>query len=761
MRKPILLFLIAASAHAAPVKVIRDKWGVPHIYAQNQHDLFFAQGFVQAQDRLYQMEVWKRAGQGRLAEVFGEKFVARDIAARKLRYRGSMESEYASYASDSRAILTAFTDGINAFTASRKDNLPAEFRIAGFAPEPWKPEDCLQRMAAYGLMSNAAAELTNAKLLTTLGVDKASILLDPQPSVDLDPIPGLDYTNLGPEILRDYLGSDVRVEAPPGSNNWVVSGALTESGKPILANDPHRTITIPSLRYIVHLVAPGWDVIGATEPALPGVSIGHNKSIAWGITVFPIDQQDFYIETVRTDHPRQYKTEAGWREMRIERARINVKGGKPVDVDIELTRHGPVIWRDTTRALALHWVGAEPGTAGYLASLSLDRAQNWNDFLAALRRWKVPAENIIYADRDGKIGEQSAGLAPKRSWRGLLPVDGASGRYEWKGWIGLDQLPRSVNPQEGFIATANHMIISPDDRRNLGYAWSAPYRVERIREVLRQWIDGQHKMTLADMGTLQIDIVSRAARETIALLRDIDNLRPDDRASQLLLGWDGAVTTDSAAAALYEIWLRRLRAAFLERDLRPDLVPVGERALTTRSMIRAISARPALDRAKFLLTTLHNAFADAQKLLGDDPSAWRWGTLHVVRFRHSLDRVAPPISAASAGRIAGPTPSKFDRGPIERAGDSDTVGVTAARAPSFEQVHGASFREILDLADWDRSLAINVPGQSGDPESTHYDDLITLWSNGEYFPLLFTKSQIEQNAGETTTVYPTTSKKGK
>jgi penicillin amidase len=404
-----------------------------------------------------------------------------------------------------------------------------------------------------------------------------------------------------------------------------------------------------------------------------------------------------------------------------------------------------VIWRDTTRALALHWAGAEPGTAGYLASLSLDRAQNWNEFLSALRRWKVPAENIVYADREGNIGEQSAGLTPKRSWRGLLPVDGASGKYEWRGWIDLDKLPRSFNPQEGFIATANHMIISPDDRRNLGYNWSAPYRVERIREVLRQWIDAQHKVTLGDMGALQNDITSRAAREAIALLRDVGNLRPDDRAAQILVAWDGTVTSDSAPAALYEIWIRRMRAAFLQRDLRPDLIPVGERALTTRSMLRSIRDRAPLDRAKFLLTTLHEAFADAQKILGEDPAIWRWGKLHVVNFRHALDK----------------RDAKFDRGPIERSGDGDTVCVTVARSPSFEQVHGASFREILDLADWDRSLAINVPGQSGNPESAHYDDLIAFWSKGEYFSLLFTRAQVEQNASETTTLHPTPPKKVK
>ncbi len=755
MRKLLAIAIIvwAAAAAAAPlhvtglknrVDVIRDKWGVPHIYARNQHDLFFAQGFVQAQDRLYQMEVWKRAGQGRLAEVFGPTFAGRDVAARTLRYRGPMEKEYASYAPDAKAILTAFTDGINAFIASRKNDPPPDFRTAGFAPEPWKPSDCVQRLAAYGLMGNASAELTNARLLTSAGVDKASILLDPQPPVDLDPIPGLDYTNLGPDILHDYVGSDLRIEVPEGSNNWVVSGGATNTGKPMLANDPHRTIAIPSLRYIVHLVAPGWNVEGATEPALPGVSIGHNESIAWGITVFPIDQEDLYIETLRPGHPTQYKTEDGWREMRVEHERIAVKGQKPRDAAIEFTRHGPVIWHDATRAIVMRWVGAEAGSAGYLASLSIDRAKNRDDFLDGARRWKVPAENIVYADRDGNIGEQSAGLAPKRTWTGLLPVDGASGKYEWSGWFDLDVLPRSFNPQAGFIATANNMVISPDDRRNLGYGWASAYRVDRIRDVLGSWIAAQHKITLDDMGALQNDVRSTPARQVLELLRGIEPPQ-DNAAAQMLLAWDGSVTADSGAAALYEIWMRRLRAAFVQRDLHPDLVPLGERVVPTASMLRSIAARDTGDRARLLLATLADAFDEARKLMGDDPARWRWGAIHNVVFRHGLDRRG--------------NPSQYDRGPIERPGDGDTIDVTAARPPSFEQVHGASYREIFDLADWDRSLAINVPGQSGDPASRHYDDLLPLWSRGDYFPLAFTRPAVEANKGDTLVLLPSPAKK--
>ncbi len=310
---------LAARAHAAlatthgrlkmpglqgPVDVLRDRWGVAHIYAENQHDLFFAQGVVAAQDRLFQMELWKRSGQGRLAEILGPSALPRDISARPLRYRGDMDTEYKSYAVDAKEILEAFTDGINAYIASLDapggSGLPLEFQLAGFKPEPWKPEDCLNRMAAYSMTGNASSELLDAELVSKLGAEKAAKLLDLDPAVALDPASGLDFAGLSPDLLKNLVGSDQRIEFPQhaveGSNNWTISGALTKSGKPLLANDPHRVMAEPSLRYMVHLVAPGWDVIGAGEPGLPGVALGHNQQIAWGFTIFGLDQQDLYLE---------------------------------------------------------------------------------------------------------------------------------------------------------------------------------------------------------------------------------------------------------------------------------------------------------------------------------------------------------------------------------------------------------------------------------------------------------------------------------
>lgn len=699
----------------APVDVVRDRWGVPHIYAANEHDLFFAQGFVQAGDRLYQMEVWKRAGQGRLAEVFGSAFVGRDVAARKLRYRGSIEPEYASYGPHTRAILAAFTSGINAFIASHANDLPREFALAGFAPEPWKPEDCLQRMAAYGLMGNADAELRNAALVQGLGSEQAARFIDPHPGVALDaPSPKLD--GLTPELLRDYVGSDLRIEVPNGSNNWVIAGSKSETGKPLLANDPHRTMAIPSLRYVVHLVAPGWDVIGAVEPALPGVAIGHNRDIAWGITVFPIDQQDLYVEDLRG------------KPVRTIRETIAVKGARPVEATLEFTKHGPIVWRDGDRALALRWVGAEPGTAGYLASLAIDRAMNWREFLAACRRWKVPAENIVFTDRAGNIGEQSAGLAPRRSWSGLLPVTGAR---EWNGWIPFSELPRQFNPSRGFIATANDQVIPNDDRRNLGYAWAAPFRIDRITEVLA----ADRKFTAADLGALQNDVTSLAARRYLEALRAA-HPPAGDPAAKLLLDWDGVVSMESHAAPLYEVWIDRLRRDLLARD-----VPEPLRAAASRAMNSATLLEQTKEDGPLLLSSLDAAWSEARKLFGDDPAQWRWGRIHTLALHHALDRKE----------------ASFDPAPVGRPGDGDTVNVTSFRAPNFEQVHGASFREVLDVEDWDRSLAINVPGASGDPRNAHSADLLPLWARGEFFELAYSKEAVSRAAESTTRLLPSRS----
>ncbi len=733
-----------------PVHVLRDRWGVAHIYAKNQHDLFFAQGFVVAQDRLFQMEMWKRAGQGRLAEVLGPSAVQRDISARLLRYRGDMKAEYQSYSPDTEAIVRAFTDGINAeirsLSASGGPGLPIEFQLAGFLPEPWKPEDCLNRMAAFSMTGNAFSELRDAELVAKFGVQKATSVLSLDPKVKLDPAPGVDFGGLSPSLLKNVVGSDARIEFPSdtsqGSNNWTIAGNLTSTGKPMLANDPHRVVGLPSLRYIVHLVAPGWDVIGAGEPGLPGVAVGHNQHIAWGFTIFGLDQQDLYLEDLNPQDPLQYKTPNGWAHMRLEHETIAVKGKPPVEVGLSFTRHGPVLWEDGKRALALRWVGAEPGTAGYLGSLAVDRAENWDEFEEAMKRWKVPSENIVYADVDGNIGEHSTGLAPlRKTWTGLLPVPGAAG-YEWSGYVPNSALPHSFNPPAGFVATANHKMIPENYPYNVGFEWAAPYRLHRIEEVLSGIRDSQRKMTLDDMERLQTDVVSLPARHLVKLLKETS---PNPTAAtQIMLAWDATLSRQSGAAALYEVWLRNLRKAVSEKEgieaLEPDWSLEKVLEELSKPSPEVFGANVAQGRSQVLLQTLDSAWNQTEQLLGPDPQKWSWGTLHTIRFRHSLDLL--PGAA-----------TLLDLGPLPRPGDGYTVNATWVGG-KFEQEGGASYREILNTADWDRSLAANTPGQSGQPGSPHYSDLLPLWDQGEYFPLIYSRRTVEKNAQDQLVLAP-------
>jgi len=727
------------------VRVQRDTWGVAHIYARDAHDLFFAQGYVTAQDRLFQMELWKRAGQGRLAEVLGASAVPRDIGARLLRYRGDLAQEYRSYAPDARQILEAFTAGINAYIADiarpGRPGLPVEFRLAGFSPEPWTPADCLNRLAAYAMMGNASAELLHAHLVALLGARTASRLFSFDPAAELDPGPDADFAGLSPAVLAGIVSSDRRIPFPASSlresNNWTVSGALTRSGKPLLANDPHRVIAQPSLRYIVHLVAPGWNVIGAVEPALPGVAAGHNERIAWGFTIFGLDQEDLYIETLNPDDPRQYRSASGWSPLREEHETIRVRDAADVQAVLHFTAHGPVVWEDGKRALALRWIGAEPGTAGYLGSLSLDRARDWQEFERAMPRWKVPSENIVYADRAGNIGEHSTGLAPLRTnFNGLLPVPANRG-YEWRGFVPNDALPHSFNPGAGFIATANQRTIPDGYPYAVGYEWGPPTRFDRIREVLEGARSSGRKLGIADMEALQLDVVSPLARQLQALLREALGSGTAMPAAELVLHWDCALREDSASAALYEIWASQLRQAVTRRAL-PEaargMMPTWPLYQTVRELAApsqtVFGSEPRAARDALLRDTLQSAYQETAARLGADASRWTWGALHPVYFRHALD------AAAGGAQL-------LDRGPVQRPGDGDVVQATGFDAQSLEQGSGASYREIFDLSDWDNSVAINVPGQSGQPEAKHFDDLLPLWSAGQYFPLKFSRAAVD------------------
>ncbi len=729
-----------------PVKVLRDEWGIAHIYAETQDDLFFAQGFVAAQDRLWQMDLWRRTGEGKLAEILGPSALERDKFARLLRYRGDLKKEYESYAPDAQAIIAAFVRGVNAnieaLQKAGRDRLPIEFQLTGIQPERWTPEVCLTRMAGYVMTRNAATEVLRAQLVKAVGKELVDELLETDPPRKLEIPTGLDLADINNQILTaaTAAGGSINLKQNEGSNNWVVDGTMSATGKPLLANDPHRPINLPSLRYLVHLVGPGWNVIGAGEPTLPGVAAGHNERVGFGFTIVGIDQQDLYVEETNPANPNEYKFKGKWLKMRVEREQINVKGQAPVTVELKFTQHGPVLHEDTNRqrAYALRWVGQEPGTAGYLASLSLNRAQNWKEFYKALDRWKVPSENLIYADVDGNIGWVAAGMTPiRKNWSGLLPVPGASGKYEWQGFRSVKDMPQAYNPAKHYIATANHNIMPKDYKRELGYEWAAPFRYQRIDEVLSS---GQGKFTIADFERLQHDETSLPARALTRVLQEVSNVPPDLQPYvDMLTKWDCVLGKDSAAAALYEMWSNKLSA----QVFKPHVPEKYWSSLAPRiSLLKTIetlqyaaprwfgdSSRAGRDRA--LLAALDEAVAEAKHRLGANPTKWRWGTIHQTPFTHLL---------SSTKEVQ----AMFDLPSPERGGDANTPNATGGA--NYQQTAGASFREILDVANWDHSVGTNVPGQSGQPQSPHYADLLPLWAKGQYFPLLYTREKVEASA---------------
>jgi penicillin amidase len=700
-----------------PVEVLRDRWGVPHIYAQSANDLFFAQGYIAAKDRLFQIDLFRRTGSGKLAEVFGPSMIARDTLARAVAYKGDWNAEWEAYGPDTRRIATSFTDGINAYIKSLGGKRTPEFQIAGYDPGLWVPEDCVSRIAGLLMTRNLAREVSRAMDARKFGLPTLQKYFAPDPPIALEVPRGLDLDDITADILKVYNEAISLVKFPdePGSNNWVVDGSMTVTGKPILANDPHRPILNPSLRKTVHLVAPGWNAIGAGEPGLPGIALGHNERIGFGFTIVGIDQGDLYVEKLNPANPGEYLYKGSWKKLDIERAVLNVKGSGTRTIELRRTIHGPVIHEDRARnrAYALRWVGTEPGTAGYLAGLAAARANNWGEFLKAMDKYRVPSENVIYADIDGNIGWQAAGLTPiRKNWSGLFPVPGDTGEYEWSGFRRTDELPRAYNPAAHFIATANHNILPRGYQIPLSYEWALPFRFGRVREVLSQ----NRKFSVADFEKLQNDVTSLPARRFQGVLRNWKPAKYQDVVEKLVR-WDGALTVDSVPAAVYSVWLTKLPAAVFG----PELGPRTDLGI----LLQTLENEP---NPKALAESLEAAM----KQLGPTPLAW--GKMHQVEFRHPLNRKA------------------FHRGPFPRPGDANTVNNTGGS--QTRQTSGASYRQILDLSDWDKSVMTNVPGEVGDPASPHYADLIEEWASGRYHPMPFTRKAVEAATKERIQLLP-------
>ena len=743
-----------------PVEILLDRWGIPHIYAGSAEDAFFAQGFNAARDRLWQIDLWRRQGLGLLSEALGADYIARDRAARLFLYRGPMEQEWAAYGCDLKSAIEPFVAGINEYvrlTARKPALLPIEFRSLGYLPAMWAPEDVL-RIRSHGRYRNVSSEVQRACILRDFGSGAEALRVFLEPDTRLAVPPGLDLSLIAPELLRDYelatapfgLFSRGLEPAIEGSNNWAVAGQRTASGRPILANDPHRAIEVPSLRYLAHLACPGFDVIGGGEPALPGISIGHNGRVAFGLTVLPVDQEDLYV--YETDAAGgSYRYGEGWEAMGSVSETIAVRGGEPVDVVLKFTRHGPVVAELPERqaAFSVRAAWLQPGMAPYAAGIGLMLAGGWDEFRAAAQCWGAPGENLVYADVEGNIAWQPAALVPVRpNWDGLLPVPG-DGRYEWAGFLTAADLPVEVNPARGWLATANQHNIDPAQVGGVqvGFEWEPPFRFQRIMEVLGQ----DRLLTVEGAAALQNDYLSLVARH---LSKPLATLHcTDSRAARgvaMLSDWDCRLEAHSAAAALFEIWFRSHLRPALFADALTNHTPAEKLGQALELLVNqanvtgdaridlglidhaGITPQAAHQLDGILESTLAAAMNQLEDLLGPDSTAWQWGALHQADLEHPLMR---GLDAAT---------DELDRlGPQPRGGCGDTVGNTSYGTASFTQTGGATLRMVLDVGAWDNSLAMNSPGQSGDLRSPHYADLFAAWARDESVPLLYSRQRIE------------------
>ncbi|HUE85494.1 MAG TPA: penicillin acylase family protein [Vicinamibacterales bacterium] len=793
---------LRAHGLAKPVEIIRDRWGINHIYAQSENDLFFAQGYAAARDRLFQFEMWRRQATGTVAEILGRRELKRDLGARLHMFRGDIDAELNHYHPRGKAIIEAFVGGINAYIAETERNpslLPIEFTMLGIKPGQWTPAVVISRHQA--LTSNVTAEVNYMRAMKRAGPDAVRELMyfqggepvfTPDPSIDLSafpdnvlevysafrgsinfeagdvapeyrlqasaPRPQADLRAMGSQPRASWLqASDPTArdsdEIDPrdiGSNNWVVAGSRTQSTYPIMANDPHRTIAAPSLRYWVHLVAPGWNVIGGGEPVLPGVSIGHNGHGAWGLTIFGNDNEDLYVYETNPANPDEYRYQGRWEAMRTAIDTIAVKGEKPERVTLKYTRHGPVIFEDhaARRAYAVRAAWLEPGGAPYLASLRMNQARTWEEFRDACSYNRMPAENMVWADRTGTIGWQAAGIQPlRKNWSGLLPVPG-DGRYEWDGYLPINALPHEVNPSRGFLATANHYLF-PNDypwRDALHYTWADPYRASRITEIL-----GSGRLfSVAETASVQNDNLSLPARALVPLLRDLSlPSGPAAQARSVLTTWNSVMDKDSVAAGVYAMWQRRLLSNTRERLLPPALRGTNNSLITLKRVIDALHApdgrfgeHPTRARDALIAASLDEAVAELTRRFGPDMQNWKYGQ---DGFHHALIR--HPLS----GVVNAETRARLSVGPLPRGGDGSTISATGN---GDNQTGGGSFKIIVDTENWDNSIGINTPGQAGNPDDPHYRDLFELWARGKYFTLAYSRAKVESVRGSTLRLEP-------
>ncbi len=735
------------------------------------------QGYLAAKDRLFQFEIWRRQATGTVSEIFGEEELERDIGTRLFMFRGNLKEELNHYHDDGYEIITSYTEGVNAYireVMNDPKSLPIEFTLLNIKPMLWTPADVISRH--QGLLGNIEQELNIGRAVSKIGEEKVKSLqwFHPKdPSLNLDK--NITEQDLDNDILKlykafrkpiefkkRYLVKKYLKENEPkisllendkyledkfsiGSNNWTISGNKTISGYPILANDPHRTIVAPSLRYITHLVAPGWDVIGGGEPEIPGISIGHNGFGAWGLTVFRTDAEDLYVYDINPKNLNQYWHKGRWYDFEIIKDSIPVKDNENYNVDLLYSVHGPVTFIDKERkkgyAVRCGWL--EPGGSPYLASLRMNQSKSWEEFRDACNYSNIPGENMIWADKDGNIGWQSVGIAPIRNTHsGLVPVMG-DGTYEWVDYLPIIEKPNIFNPKEDFFATANQNVtpISYDKWNAIGFSWSDPYRGDRVDDIL----SSKNKLSMQDMIDLQVDYFSYPSLYLIDLLNEVtDNennfLSKYSRYINLLNDWDNKLLKNSIEAMIYVNWERAIIKMFHEK-----YVPEEVKELLGVQLFKILDHISNMEKNKkksFLIETFIVSINDLKNKFGDNIENWIYGQDEYkhIKVKHPLEDVVND----SVYNIL-----SFKSYP--RGGNGYTPNSTSS---NLSQSSGASFRVIIDTKDWDNSLATNSPGQSGNPLSPFYRNLYEDWANDKYFNLFYSKEKIKSNLHSREIYYP-------
>ncbi|MCP4416246.1 MAG: penicillin acylase family protein [Chloroflexi bacterium] len=764
------------------VHVYRDENGIPQIYAQNEHDLFLAQGYVHAQDRFWQMEFWRHVSQGRISEIAGEATVSSDTFIRTMGWNRIAEESlvyYESEAPEMLAIMEAYSEGVNAYIAENGEQISINYTILGLVNDKWEiePWEPLHTIAwavvmADDLGGNWRSEISRANLIKELGEGTTANLLPfypydtrpvmvPTDAMDIEftnqdeeasyPQNGqVNWENVNTNIVGSYpedgfLGAADYV----GSNNWVISGEHTDTGMPLLANDPHLGIQMPAIWYQVGLHSPSFNVSGFSFAGVPGIVIGHNDNIAWGVTNVGPDVQDLYIEKINPSNPNQAEFMGEWEDMEIIEEVIKVNGGEDVVVEVKLTRHGPIISDlrdDVSDVLAIRWTAHEPMRT-LNAIIGLNKAENYDDYREALRYWDVPSQNIVYADVEGNIAYQTPGLIPIRAnGDGLVPVPGWTGEHEWEGWVPYEEMPAILNPEWGYIVTANHSVVDEEYPYFLTHYWANGDRGQRIVDLIEAELDGDGELSQADLATIQFDSLSLLADSYIPLMDGLSS--EDDKvqaALERLRGWDRQARRDSVPAALFEIFYMHLAQATLADEVGEENVgSFGGLVLFHQLAANEdavwwddVSTEATETQADILLTAVNDTIVWFEENVGDNMNEWTWGSIHTATF------VSSPLGESGIGAIE----SIVNRGPFAADGGGSIVNANSWSWSKPAVVRGhPSMRMLVDLSDFDVSEWVIPTGESGHPYHPNYDDQIELWLNGDYLPMLWSEEMVLETA---------------